>query len=90
MQMQPEQEHHDEEAEEDDGSLRNTMNALYSTVLEDRSKLARTTADFEAVYFGGDSLMQTTGSGSKTRKTYKLPSTFYMTQYRRMGADVMR
>lgn len=76
-------------AEEEDGLAPTSLNALYSTALQDTARLTRTITEFDSVYFGG--MGSTTGkAGQAGVGKYKLPSTFYMTTYRRMGADMMR
>ena len=50
-------------------------------------RVLRQVAEFDRGYFGGDA--EGAGSGIGQGGTY-LPSTFYMTAYRRIGADLMR
>lgn len=47
--------------------------------------MARVVSDFDRQHFDLDPLATTTGL-----KFYNLPSTFYMTQYRRQAAEIMR
>eukprot|EP00955_Chlamydomonas_euryale_P111355 366058-Chlamydomonas_euryale.AAC.6 len=84
----------DEADDADDGRAAETLNAMYGPVLEDTGKLAATVRDFDKVYFGGegDTLIRTGDGvlGTTMLKKFKLPSTFYMTTYRRTCADLMR
>jgi hypothetical protein len=42
------------------------------------------------LFFGGDDPSSTQQGGGSSTKKYKLPSTFYMTSYRRLAADILQ
>jgi len=69
-------------------AVTSSINRAYATVLEDTSRLTRTVAEFDRLFFGGSAGAATGGTVGMPQ--YVLPSTFYMTAYRRQAADVMR
>jgi len=62
-----------------------SLNRQYGPAMQDASRVARVVAEFDRLHFTGDRMATATAT-----KHYVLPATFYMTQYRRQAADLMR
>ncbi|GIL64269.1 hypothetical protein Vafri_18270 [Volvox africanus] len=66
-----------------DGTAKDAESSLHGTDYEAFTKMAST---FNSRYFGDTAVSKATAAGMKY---YLLPPTFYMTAYRRLGADII-